>query len=129
MNKFADHVSEACCTALAPILDELVVIEKMHLIKQKKKEEFSNDSMIQISTKIINPFRVGLRVDLNKDQVGYLIGMDGCQIFDEKILTKLDDELVQILHQACSSSASLNISLEFIFYVQDRFNCAASKTT
>lgn len=135
INKFADHISEACCTALAPILDDLVIIQKHHLIKKRmldKEKKYSRnvdetmqDLLLQSSTKSINPFRVGLRVDLNKDQVGYLIGMNGTQIFDEKISSRLDNELIQILHQASSTSSNLNVSLEFIFYVQERFNCAA----
>jgi MAD (mothers against decapentaplegic) interacting protein len=134
INKFADHISEACCTALAPILDDLVIIQKNYLIKKKKldkdkkyskKIDDTPDLLSQPSIiKSINPFRLGLRVDMNKDQVGYLIGMNGNQIFDEKISSRLDNELIQILHQASSASSNLNVSLEFIFYVQERFNCA-----
>jgi hypothetical protein len=134
INKFADHISEASCTALAPILDDLVIIQKNYLIKKRKlnrekiisrKLDETCDLILQPSTKSINPFRIGLRVDLNKDQVGYVIGMNGNQIFDEKISSRLDNELIHILHQASSTSSNLHVSLEFIFYVQERFNCAA----
>jgi hypothetical protein len=115
LNNFAEKVSEACCAALAPMLDELVHIQKEFYCK-KKNLSWNVDS----SDKIMNPFRVGVRCEVSKDQVGFLFGMNGSQITDEKLLSRLDNELIQILN----ANNEMNIVLEFVFYVQDRFNCA-----
>jgi hypothetical protein len=70
---------------------------------------------------VINPFKIGLRVEVNKDQVGYLIGMNGNLITQEVFLSSMDNEIIQLLHQA--NNSNINISLEFVFYIQERFNC------
>lgn len=127
LNRFADMCSQATCQALAPLLDDLVsvnarmLLEKRLKTSQKESPQASGSSSAaskSLKIKSFTPFRIGLRVEVNKDQVGYTLGMHGSQITNQKFLSNLDNELIQILHQA--NNFSLNISLEMIFYVQDR---------
>ena len=127
LNKFSEKCSQGCCIALAALLDDLVQMQQAHLIKKKRQANDKNELVATDENeharvpKFSSPFKIGLRVYVNKDQVGYLIGMNGVQIQDEKFLASLDNELIQLLHQA--NSYNMNISLELIFYVQERFNC------
>lgn len=128
LNRFADMCSTAFCAAITPLLDQLVNLQKIFLASNDKIPECKNpiiDSkqtdLLQYS-QLINPFKVALRVSIDKDQVGYLIGMNGAQINEDVFLANLDNELIHLLNHA--SSFNINIILEFLFYVQERFNCS-----
>jgi hypothetical protein len=162
LNRFADAVSQAACTALVPVLDDLVALNLVHLMNenQKKRErdgvkqnfnqvcanlkegqvdaaisEAASDEPVAASSsqakltksniKLLNPFRVSLRVELSKDQVGYIFGMNGEQISDQKVLTSLDNELIQMLNQI--KTLSVNILVEFVFSIQERSVVAKNK--
>lgn len=116
LNRFAEMISQATCTALIPLLKDLVLLNQKHLIL-KKQNHLADENQIA-KPKSFDPFRVSLRVEMNKDQVGYQLGMNQSLITEQKYLESLDNELIQILHQA--NSPNLNIILELVFYVQDR---------
>ena len=118
LNKFAEKCSSGACCALAPLLDDLVEVHQAHLLKNKTEQLLSTSEHL---SKYSSPFKIGLRININKDQVGYVLGMNERILSEEKFLTSLDNELIQLLHQAISYN--MNISLEFIFYIQERFNC------
>jgi hypothetical protein len=164
LNRFADTVSQATCTALIPCLDDLVSLNLVYLMneRQKRRElhgvkqnfgqacanikdervenvaeatevvESLHSAFFGPATspssqpngrpivKLLNPFRVGLRVEINKNQVGYTVGMNGEQVSDQKVLTCLDNELVQTLNQV--NSESVDILIEFVFSIQERSN-------
>ncbi len=120
LNKFAEKCSSGACCSLAPLLDDLVEMNQTHLLNNKTEQLLSTAENFSIS-KFSSPFKIGLRININRDQVGYVVGMNGKVLNEEKILASLDNELIQLLHQAISYN--MNISLEFIFYIQERFNC------
>ena len=130
MNRFADMCSTAFCTAVTPLLEQLVSLQKLHLESKRKLPESSytayasheQEKDLSQYSRLINPFKIGLRIQIDKDQVGYLIGMNGKQINEDSFLASLDNELIQLLNHA--SSFNINIVLEFVFYVQERFNCS-----
>ena len=154
LNRFADMISAAAGAAFIPVLDELVLIHFMSLMNKRQssnkievtkqnfdqacsniKEETAEIAASTTTTraalsgqkhsvKLLDPFRVGLRVELNKDQVGYVVGMGGEQISDQKVLTSLDNELIRILHQV--NAANVNILVEFVFSVQERLSGSLS---
>lgn len=72
------------------------------------------------------PFKCALRVDLGRDQVGYLFGMNGQQVLDGQILSRLDNELIMLLHQANANSVSLVV--ELVFTVQERYNLSGANS-
>lgn len=72
------------------------------------------------------PFKCALRVDLGRDQVGYLFGMNGQQVLDGQILSRLDNELILLLHQANTNSVSLVV--ELVFTVQERYNLSGANS-
>ncbi len=111
LNLFADLCAQAFCTGIVPLLNDLV---KMQLGLEDEEEA-------GVVRGLVDPFKVGLRVQLNKDQVGYLIGMNGSLITREAFLSCLDNELIHILHHA--NYPNINVLLEFSFCVQERFNC------
>jgi hypothetical protein len=121
LNKFAEKCSSGCCVALCPLLDDLVEIHQKNLLKNKIEQLLSTNENLGRLTKFSSPFKIGLRININRDQVGYVLGMNGKILNEEKFLTSLDNELIQLLHQA--TSYNMNISLELIFYIQERFNC------
>lgn len=107
LNKFAEMCSQGFIKAVFPILDDIIKLND----KKKTLGTTSTDKR----HKYFSPFRIGLRVLKNKDQLGYVIGMNKAQINDEKILGNLDNEMVQILQQV--NSLSLNLSIELVFYI------------
>ena len=136
LNVFTEACAQAFCIALVPLLDDLVSMQQSYLFRKTERldskqpvsyEKDDEKETDHVETHEINadgvlsPFQVGLRVQVNKDQVGYLIGMNGNLIHQESFLTSLDNELVQLLHHA--NTFNISIFLEFIFYVQERFNC------
>ncbi len=166
LNRFADGVSQAACTALVPVLDDLVALNLVHLMNenQRKRERdgvkqnfnqacanikedsvasnsvtareiesktpmlatsSSQTNLTKSNIRLLNPFKVGLRVELNKNQVGYIFGMNGEQISDQKVLTSLDNELIQMLNQI--NSFNVDILIEFVFSIQERSIVLKSK--
>jgi MAD, mothers against decapentaplegic interacting protein len=140
LNRFADMCSQSFCTAITPLLDQLVNLQKIYLLEKQqddddddesknlvfidetKQNDLLNNNNNNRSIDLLNPFRIALRIQIDRDQVGYLIGMNGAQLSEDTFLTSLDNELIQLLNHASSSNVSL--ILEFIFYVQERFNCS-----
>ena len=130
LNRFADMCSTAFCTAVAPLLEQLVNLQKIHLESIRKMSNNTNtayaneeqEKELSPYSQLINPFKVALRIQIDKDQVGYLIGMNGKQINEDSFLANLDNELIQLLNHA--SSFNITIVLEFVFFVQERFNCS-----
>lgn len=103
LNKFAEMCSQGFIKAIFPILDDIIKLnDKKRTLGSSRHKSFS-------------PFRIGLRVQKNKDQLGYVNGMNRVQINDEKILGNLDNEMVQILQQV--NSLSLSLSIELVFYI------------
>jgi hypothetical protein len=151
LNRFADMVSQATCTALAPLLADLTILNESFVLSRchfemgrRTKMKAATDSTAAAQDNNNNhvheraagalaagrPFRVALRVEINSDNVGYLFGMNGEPIGEAKFLASLDNELIQLLHQA--NSYNVNLAIEFIFTVQERFNCGGGmnvKTT
>ncbi|RNA00885.1 Zinc finger FYVE domain-containing 9 [Brachionus plicatilis] len=82
LQKFIEIFSSGCCVALSPMLNKIAEIY----------QSFA-------SGKYFEPFRIGVRVEVNKDQVGYCLGMYGHLLNDSAILESMDNNLVQILHQ------------------------------
>jgi len=105
LNKFAELCAQGTCTSLVSLLAELAELHRHHL----KENQLMNTIKAHL------PFKVALRVEVSRDQVGYIFGMDGKQITDEKFLCNLDNELIQLLHQA--NSLSFKILLELGFHV------------
>ncbi len=105
LNKFAELCAQRACSALVSLLTDLTELHRNHL----KENQLLN------SIKIKLPFKVALRVEVSRDQVGYIFGMDGKQITNEKFLCNLDNELIQLLHQA--NSLSLKLLTELTFHV------------
>lgn len=105
LQKFIEIFSSGCCAALSPMLNNLESVCKS-LVSRKNYE----------------PFRVGVRVEINKDQVGYCVGMHGHVLNESSILESMDSNLVQILHQV--NSTHVNLLLEFIFYIYDKADFA-----
>lgn len=101
LQKFIEIFSSGCCVALNPMLNDI--------------EAFYKSS---VSRKTFQPFRIGVRVEINKDQVGYSLGLCGQLITEPSILESMDSNLVQILHQV--NATHVNLLLEFIFYVHDK---------
>ena len=121
MNKFSEKCSQAVQLALSPLLDELVEINQAYLIdvnKNIEREKLVLTSLDPIS-KFTSPFRIGLRVNINRDNVGYMLGMNGKFLNEEKFLVNLDNELIAIM----SNVNNMTISLELIFCISERFNC------
>ena len=121
MNKFSEKCSQAVQLALSPLLDELVEINQAYLIDVNKninREKLVLTSLDPIS-KFTSPFRIGLRVNINRDNVGYMLGMNGKFLNEEKFLVNLDNELIAIM----SNVNNMTISLELIFCISERFNC------
>ena len=93
MNKFSEKCSQAVQLALSPLLDELVEINQAYLIDVNKninREKLVLTSLDPIS-KFTSPFRIGLRVNINRDNVGYMLGMNGKFLNEEKFLVNLDN--------------------------------------
>lgn len=87
----------------------------------------NNNPNSQTTTKLNwRPFKCALRVDLGRDQVGYLFGMNGQQVLDGQILSRLDNELILLLHQANTNSVSLVV--ELVFTVQERYNLSGANS-
>ncbi|CAF0880438.1 unnamed protein product [Brachionus calyciflorus] len=107
LNKFTEMISTATCMALNPLIDDLIHIQNENL-KEGNSETLN----------FFKPFRIGLRIEINKDQVGYMLGMCKKQISESKILESLDNHLIQILHQI--NSNSVNLMLELVFYIQEK---------
>jgi hypothetical protein len=133
LNRFADMCSTACCTALAPLLDDLAQLQQIFLQERKSARSEIKQSMAAATAsalsnrpcKILSPFKVALRVQVNGEQVGYLLGMNGKQITEEKYLAGLDNEIIQLLHHA--NSYNINILLELVFCIQEKFNSSNSQ--
>jgi hypothetical protein len=105
LNSFAEMCSQAVFKSITPLLDHLTGLC------------YGQHDCIKFK-----PFRIGLRVEVNKDKVQYLFGMNGNAINDTKLLAALDNEIVPILHSVNESNSSTCILIEFVFYVQERFN-------
>ncbi len=123
LNAFADLCAQTFCMGIVPLLDDLIKMQLNNLLEKKKivANGISVEEEINSNQCYIDPFKIGLRVQLNKDQVGYLIGMNGNLITHEAFLSSLDNELIQILHH--TNTSNINVLLEFSFCVQERFNC------
>ena len=83
------EIAKACTVALRPYLYNLYQMEKR---------------------------RIGLRVNLNPDMVGYIIGAQGSPLPDE-MATNLDNELVPAIHNAVNPSSTTPSSMEFLFNI------------
>ncbi|CAB3980722.1 zinc finger FYVE domain-containing 9 isoform X2 [Paramuricea clavata] len=82
-------IAKACTVALRPYLINLYQMERR---------------------------RIGLRVNLSPDMVGYIIGSQGSPLPDE-MATNLDNELVPAIHNAVNPSSSTPSSMEFLFNI------------
>ncbi|XP_046839941.1 zinc finger FYVE domain-containing protein 16-like isoform X2 [Xenia sp. Carnegie-2017] len=60
--------------------------------------------------------RIGLRVNLGPDTVGYMIGSQGSPL-DKEMSTDLDNELIPAIHNAVNPSSNSPSSMEFLFSV------------
>ena len=90
----------------------------------EKEEQERAD--VDVAPSLPGPFRLALRIQMSKDQVGYTIGMHEQQLSDEKLLVQLDNELVHVLHTVDTST--LDILIELVFCIQERVSTTTSKT-
>ncbi|XP_059146860.1 zinc finger FYVE domain-containing protein 9-like isoform X2 [Physella acuta] len=87
LSRLTEDIAQACCTALVKDLDEL------------KKE---------------GQIKLGLRVNLTRDSVGYEIGSKG-HLLPPAMINNLDTFLVPIVHQASEEG----IVMELVFNIVD----------
>lgn len=125
LNRFADLMTQAACTALIPVLEDLCILNMIYLFKNREKKNINSQENVNSrkrwhSASLFDPFKLGLRIEITKESVGYVLGMNGETVNEPKVLTSLDAEIIPMLHQQANSS-NLNIELEFWFSVQDRF--------
>jgi hypothetical protein len=100
LNRFSEACSNGFYVAINKLIDELV-----------------NEFEIDNSQKL---FVLGLRVTVLNDTIKYSIGANGMEINAERYLVNIDNELIPILNQV--NSYSINICVEFVFYILDRFD-------
>lgn len=120
MSRFAEAISQATCTALAPILTDLIGLYQKYTsdgTENSIEKDFKSSSW--------RPFKCSLRVDLSRDQVGYVFGMAGRQVTEPPYLARLDNELILLLHQANAHNVTLVV--ELVFTVQERYNLSGVK--
>uniref|UniRef100_A0A0L8IDL0 Uncharacterized protein n=1 Tax=Octopus bimaculoides TaxID=37653 RepID=A0A0L8IDL0_OCTBM len=91
LSRLAETLAQACCIALTPHLDRL------------KESSIS---------------KLGLRVNIESERVGYEIGSNGTKLPDF-YMNDLDSELIPVIHNATSHSQDGPISLELIFHILD----------
>ncbi|GAB1600623.1 uncharacterized protein LOC115214902 isoform X1 [Argonauta hians] len=91
VSRLAETLAQACCIALTPHLDRL------------------RESSIS---------KLGLRVKIESERVGYEIGSNGAKLPDF-YMNDLDSELIPVIHNATSHSQDGPISLELIFHILD----------
>lgn len=121
VNRFVDSCSQAFCLALIMLLDDLVT-ETIILINLNNNKSTA-ESKRKKPCDEASFFKLALRITVNRDTVEYQMGSNGIQITDEKYLSNLDNEMIPILHQA--NAYNVDICLEFVFYVLDRYNIEA----
>lgn len=142
LNRFAEMVSQASCSALAPLLNDLSTLNVNYLFNRTLKgtsptsssklaQQDNNNNHLskqqkQSQNQSSRPFKIAVRIDINRDKVGYLFGMNGQPISDAKFLSNLDNELIHLLHQA--TNYNVIISIELVFIVQERFNSTSSSS-
>lgn len=91
LSRLAETLAQACCIALTPHLDRL------------------NESAVM---------KLGLRVNIESERVGYEIGSNGVKLPDF-YMNDLDNELIPVIHNAASHSQDGPIVLELIFHILD----------
>ncbi|XP_070564387.1 zinc finger FYVE domain-containing protein 16-like isoform X2 [Ptychodera flava] len=89
LSRLAETLSKGCCMALVPHLDGL---KEIHMSK------------------------IGLRVTIGAERVGYEIGSNG-SILPDKFMSELDNHLIPVITSAVSQQADGPITLELIFYI------------
>ncbi|XP_019631394.1 PREDICTED: uncharacterized protein LOC109475234 [Branchiostoma belcheri] len=60
--------------------------------------------------------KLGLRVNIDRDEVGYVAGSKG-QFLPPLYMTDLDNELIPVIHNAAASNQDTPIRLELIFHI------------
>ncbi|CAD5110939.1 DgyrCDS294 [Dimorphilus gyrociliatus] len=60
--------------------------------------------------------RIGVRVNISSENVGFQVGGNGSLIKNDSILSSLDEHLVQIMYNA-ASVVSESIEMEFVLYI------------
>ena len=120
LNRFVDSCSQSFCLALITLLDDLVNETSLLTNSSKTSQKYDENNGF---------YKLALRIEVNRDNVEYQIGTHGVKIVDEKYLSSLDNEFVPLLHQV--NSYNIDLCLEFIFYVLDRYtsdNSSSSQT-
>ncbi|XP_017793357.1 PREDICTED: zinc finger FYVE domain-containing protein 9-like isoform X2 [Habropoda laboriosa] len=92
INKLAENVAKATCTALVKLLDLL-----------------ANAGLTKL----------GVRINIHPDNVGYEAGSEGMKL-PPIYMNSLDNELIQVLHKAAQSLDTQTV-LELIFYILDDY--------
>jgi len=114
LNRFAESCAKAFSVALIPIVED-VINETLLALSTKADKKHLTMSLLDSEM-----FKIALRVQVNRDFVGYVVGSYGLQIANAKYLANFDNELIALLYQA--NEYNVNINLEMIFLVLDRFN-------
>lgn len=65
--------------------------------------------------------RIGLRVNLGPDMVGYIIGSEGTGL-PEEMTNELDNELVPAINNAVNPASNAPSSMEFVFNIIEMLN-------
>eukprot|EP00058_Branchiostoma_floridae_P021399 XP_002606889.1 hypothetical protein BRAFLDRAFT_91658 [Branchiostoma floridae] len=89
LSRLAESIATATCVALVQHLDSL-------------REAGMN--------------KLGLRVNIDRDEVGYVAGSKG-QFLPPLYMTDLDNELIPVIHNAAASNQDTPIRLELIFHI------------
>nr|APU50779.1 zinc finger FYVE domain-containing protein 9-like protein MW [Saccoglossus kowalevskii] len=91
LSRLAETLAEGCCAALAPHLDGL---KEIHMSK------------------------IGLRVTIDSERVGYEIGSNG-KTLPSKFMKELDNHLIPVITNAVTQQGDGPVILELIFYILD----------
>ncbi|KAL3868060.1 hypothetical protein ACJMK2_040898 [Sinanodonta woodiana] len=91
LSRLAETLASACCIALTPHLEKL------------------QESSLT---------RVGLRVTIDSERVGYQVGSNGSCLSDQ-YMNDLDNELIPVIHSIAQQNHEGAIVLELIFHIMD----------
>ena len=114
LNKFTESCAKAFAVALIPIVED-IINETLLILSTKAENKHLTMSLLDSEM-----FKIALRIQIDRDFVGYLVGAYGLQINDAKYLSNFDNELIPLLYQA--NEFNVNLNLELVFLVLDRYN-------